>query len=140
MSMLYSRKKVGELLSEYVKETGAKYDWVICTRTDIAIQIPIMEEFEHANAQQDYLSAHVPGKEWNKDLINPAIIASSLENMVYWSGLYDYYEDYWLEGVTYCDHRMCYHHLEKTNKNLKSFLVPQGIGWSYIRANGLRIC
>ena len=138
MSMLYSRKKVGKLLVDYVKESGVKYDWVIFTRTDVAIQRPVLNQLLAANPNLEYLTAHVPGDGWNREFMNDSVVASSFENMVYWSILFDHYEEYWLSGVPYCLHRMLYHHLQKKSKSLKDFLAPQGIGWSYIRSGGLR--
>ena len=136
MSMVYSRKEVGKLLQEYVKETGIEYDWVFFTRTDVAIKRFLREELEDFS-NNSVLIAHVPGPDWNVSHLNDSVLASSYENMIYWSTLYDHYERYWLEGMSFCAHRLQYHHINLLGAPLRQILEPQGTGWSWIRADGL---
>ena len=138
MSMMYSKKSVGLLLKGYVEKASVDYDWVVFSRTDVAILAPMLKELsEYSN--EKVLTAHVPGSMWNVTHNNDAVIASNYETMIYWSTLYNLYEHYWLnEGVTFCPHIMQHHHISKKHVELRQILQPQGSSWAWIRANGLK--
>ena len=140
ISQLYSRKRVGELLSEYVEQTGEKYDWVFFTRTDFALLRNIVDELAGPGSDEIILTAHAPGEVWNKDHINDPFVGSNYKNMIYWSSLYDHYEQYWISGVPFCGHRLPSHHMNLLRIPYRQILSPQGEGWAYIRANGLSTC
>ena len=138
ISMLYSRKKVGELLVEYVEKTGEKYDWVFFTRTDFALLGNIENEIGQITPSEVILTAHVPGEIWNKGHLNDPFVGSDYENMKYWSTLYDHYEQYWLGGILFCGHRLAFHHMNLLGKPFKQILNPQGRAWAWLRQGGLR--
>mgnify|MGYP007106914975 CR=1 FL=1 len=138
ISMLYSRKKAGELLKKYVMETDVKYDWVVCSRTDIAIHKD-MKQILEGSSSETVLTAHAPGELWNHTHLNDPLIVSNYDTLTYFLDLFYHYEEYWLEGIPFCPHRLQFHHLKLKNAKFKQILAPQGVGWSWIRANGLSV-
>jgi hypothetical protein len=129
LSMWYSRKKVFDIFKESIKKTCKVYDFVVWSRTDFAV----LNGFDFVKELRDkntYYTAYCDGPMWNSDHINTALIASSPENMIHFSELYDYFENYLREGVLFCDHRLTFTHLSRKTDKFKQILKEN---WMWIR-------
>ncbi len=144
ISMLYSRWRAGEMLKEYVADTGESYDLVIWTRTDVA---PLSDITEEITENSFYHTAY-EGPEWNKGLINTSLHASDMQGILHFLNLYNHYKDVYDSGVPFCDHRISFAHISKLKKPFKEILSPINqelndfkLGkirrWKWIREDGL---
>lgn len=125
-SMLYSRWKSGELMSEFMDE----YDLAVWTRTDVAPTASFIEEINDDSIYDGY------GRDprMHKNHVTTGIIASTPSNIKHYLDLYLHYMDILNKGIDVCDHRMSFYHLNKLNKNFKFILQNN---WYWIRQEGL---
>ncbi len=137
ISPLYSMKKCGEILDYSVNYEHKKYDYVACTRTDIAcLDLKLYEQLED---KETIYTSYVPGPEWVPHktgfAVDAKFICSSYENISYFLKLYDYYENYMKnDKIPLCHHRLFYHHLKKLNKTFKTLYSND---WYFYREHGL---
>jgi len=137
MSVLYSTKQVGKLLSKHIEETSEKYDFVFFTRTDIFLS-PNNDLYETIKSiGSDHLLTHYcQGDMWNIDHINDGFVGSdNVDFMIHYSKLFDNFKQYWLAGQYLCLHRMKFYHMNLLdNIRYKQVLRNQ---WWFIRNGGL---
>ena len=135
-SMLYSRWRAGELLSQHIKENNKNYDLVIWTRTDVAPLSAITEEIVEPS---NYHTAY-EGPEWNKYHMNTSLHVSDTTGILHFLNLYNHYKDVYDSGIDFCDHRISFAHVNKLQRPFKEIFSPPAGGdrkWRWIREEGL---
>ena len=121
-SMLYSRWKSGEMMSEFMDE----YDLAVWTRTDVAPTAKFVEQIDDDAIYDGYS----PDSRIHKDHVTTGIIASTPTHIKHYLDLYLNFMDIFNEGIDHCDHRMSFYHLNKLNKEFKFILENN---WYFVR-------
>jgi hypothetical protein len=115
-SMYYNNFKAFELIEEYMKETGIKYDMVIKYRTDIVREendLPIPDEDIKENSVYTLFDHN-----WDGGL-NDQIGVGTFETMKLYSNLYNQLKEYLIQDNTVMHpETLLRHHLTKHNVNL----------------------
>ena len=94
-NLMYSLKVANELKNVYEEEHNMKFDWVIRSRYDFAINVDI--PFEELDNSKLYIPncRMVP----ERDFGNDQFAFSSQENMMKYMSTFDYIDDYYNSGV-----------------------------------------
>lgn len=118
LSQRYSMMKCHKLRREYEQDRKFVYDAVLRLRFDWKPSIPIIA----ADYNLDAISA--PSQYPHKNGVDDSFAISSSKNMNVYSEMFDYIDEYWLQGVNFCDEVLMMHHLTVNNIGVEKCNIP----------------
>ena len=136
IKMIESRKKCKDMVLQYEKREGIKYDRIIFSRLDVVYYSPVEEHIKELNLDKLYVPDFHNTFGGAVSGINDRFAVSSRDNMCCYLDVLENIDEYMNQGHKIHAETLLKWHLEK-NKGIEVIKIP--VRFSRIRPNGEEI-